>query len=266
MVTRVSAARRRLLRTAALAAALQSAATALALAGCGAKVKPPIFEEDDPRAARAAAVAPDDSADEDAADGADTGAGARLDAPAAPARSGPSAAPATPPADPTAATAEVTRRSRQRPLAPPGAHPRTGAIDRLALLRVLDAGPGGLLRAVEVSPFFEGSRFLGWRLDQIVDASSPLAGVDLAAGDVILAVNRRPVARPEHVMAIWQELRGADELVCQVWRGAAAFELRFAITPKATPAQTAPPPPPARPPAATQAQVAPPAAAPPPRR
>lgn len=243
MVTLVSAARWRLLRGVVVAAALSS----LTMAGCGAKVKPPIFEEDDPRAARAAAIDPDgeDGAGErDEPDGAASAKAAET--PPAPANA--------PLADSAAATVEVTRLSRQRPLAPPGVHPRTGAIDRPALLRILDAGPGGLLRGVEVSPFFDGTRFLGWRVDQIVDATSPLAAVDLAVGDVVLAVNRRPVARPEHVMAIWQELRGADELICQVWRGAGAFELRFAITPKATPAQAAPPPP-ARPPAASpQAQ------------
>lgn len=250
MVSLVSAARWRLF-PGAVCARVRALFHVLALAflsailgaGCGAKVKPPIFEEDDPRAGRTEATEPDapvlptvaETAEPDAGPGRTDDAGA--------------AAPAEPP----------PALVRPRPIAPPGAHPRAGSIDRLALLRVLDAGPGGLLRTVEVSPFFEGSRFLGWRLDQIVDAASPLAAVDLAAGDIILAVNRRPIARPEHVMAIWQELRAADELVCQVWRGAAAFELRFAITPRATPQQAAPPPPPLRPAAAQ-------AAAPPPRR
>lgn len=206
------------------------------VAGCGAKVKPPVFEEDDPRAAREAALEDGD--------------------PAAPA-----AAASGAPGDPGAATAEAVALP-PRPLAPPGSQPRTGIIERGALLGVLDQGPGGFLRAVEISPFFEGSRFLGWRLDQIVDRASPLYGVDLALGDIVLAVNRRPLARPEHLMALWQELRGADELIAQVWRGAGAFELRFAITPKAA-AQPAPaaPPLPQRPPVAPAATPAPTASA-----
>jgi len=230
MILQASAARRT-----ATAVAVAAALFGLVLgagAGCGAAVKPPVFEEDDPRAARAGAL------DEDSAE----------PAPA------PIAAPGTPaaPGDPAAPIALPPR-----PLAPPGTHPRSGSIDRPALVRVLDAGPGGLLRTVEVSPFFEGSRFLGWRLDQIVDASSPLTGVDLVIGDVILAVNRKPIARPEHVMAIWQELRAADELVCQVWRGSGAFELRFAITPKAPPGKTAPAAPPAARPPVTKTATAP---------
>ncbi len=211
----------------------------LMLAGCSPAVTPAAFEEDDPRAARAAAAqeqrrggeAAEASESGDASQPAPTG--------AASAKPPASASPST--AAPSATSAPVVVAVPPRPLAPPGTGVRSGSIDRLALLRVLDAGPGGLLRTVEVSPFFEGSRFRGWRLDQIVDATSPLAGLDLASGDIILAVNRRPVARPEHVMAIWQELRGADELVCQVWRGARAFELRFAITPRATSAQAAAP-------------------------
>lgn len=197
-------------------------------AGCGAKVQPPLFEQDDPRAAREAALAEEGKANEP----------------------GPAAA-----ADPaTGEPAPVVLPPR--PLAPAGTQPRTGTIDRAALVGVLDQGPGGFLRAVEISPFFEGSRFLGWRLDQIVDRASPLYGVDLALGDVVLAINRRPLARPEHVMAVWQELRGADELVAQVWRGAGAFELRFAITPKAaaqppSPTAPVPPRPPVTPPSPT---------------
>jgi hypothetical protein len=132
-------------------------------------------------------------------------------------------------------TGPVVPATPPRPPAPPGHGLRTGTIDRTALLRTLDAGPGNLLRAIEVSPFFEGARFRGWRLDQIVDGSSPVAIADLRAGDVVIAINQRPIARPEHVMALWKELRAADELVCQVWRDQTAFELHFAITPPALP-------------------------------
>lgn len=199
---------------------------------------PPAFEEDDPRAL-----------DEAHAREGQAGAGQERDeAPAddAPAR--------------TAGGAEArVATAPTRALAPPGRGARTGEIRREALLTVLDAGPGSLLRGVEVSPYFEGSRFLGWRLDQIVDERSPVGGVDLAIGDIILAVNERPLARPEHVMAIWTALRSANLLTCQVWRGDAAFSLRFSITPAVTAAAPAaapdvtPAPAPPRPPASAPA-------------
>jgi hypothetical protein len=187
--------------------------------GCGAKVAPPVFEEDDPRAlaasgATAEATTPDATA------------GAARDEAVEPDSTGERAA-ARGAASPGVAPAALA----PRPPVPAGPARRSGAIERAALLRVLDAGPGNLLRGVEVSPWFEGQRFIGWRLEQIVDPGSPVLGVDLAVGDIVVAVNRRPLARPEHVMAIWQELRRADELVCLVWRGGGAFTLRFAIAP-----------------------------------
>jgi hypothetical protein len=180
--------------------------------GCGAAVAPAtIFEEDDPRAGAAPEIA-------------------------APAFEAPVARPSVDDAAAANSRAPIERlieRPIERPIAPPGIGRRTGIIERATLLHVLDAGPGSLLRTIEVSPWFEGSRFLGWRLDQIVDAASPVADVDLVVGDIIVAINQRPIARPEHVMAIWKELRDADELVCQVWRGQAALDLRFSITPRA---------------------------------
>lgn len=118
----------------------------------------------------------------------------------------------------------------------------SGTIDRAALLRVLDAGPGALLRTLEVAPAFENERFVGWRIEQIVDPSSPVLGARLAPGDVVRSINERSLARPEHVLAVWQALRTADELRCEVWRDRTRLALRFAITPAASaaPAPAAP--------------------------
>lgn len=122
----------------------------------------------------------------------------------------------------------------------------SGTIERAALLRVLDAGPGALLRTLEVTPAFEGERFFGWRIEQIVDPSSPVHGARLAPGDVVRSINERSLARPEHVLAVWQLLRTADELRCEVWRDRTRLALRFAITPAPS---SAPPPAAGEPPA-----------------
>lgn len=118
----------------------------------------------------------------------------------------------------------------------------SGTIERTALLRVLDAGPGALLRTLEVAPAFEGERFFGWRIEQIVDPNSPVLGARLAPGDVVRSINERSLARPEHVLAVWQSLRTADELRCEVWRARTRLALRFAITPAAGAAPPAPAP------------------------
>lgn len=120
----------------------------------------------------------------------------------------------------------------QRAVAPPGKGLRTGTIARARLIAVLDAGPGTFLRQVEVTPRLSGDRFVGWQLVQLLDRSGPLHDVDLAPGDVLLAVNGKPVSRPEQLQVLWDSLRTANEVTAQLWRGDRKLELRFAVEPR----------------------------------
>lgn len=142
------------------------------------------------------------------------------------------------PAQPVAAApvAEVAR-----PEAPVGKGERTGTIARARLLAVLDGGPGAFLRQVDVAPHMDGNRFVGWQLVQLVDRTGPLVDVDVAPGDVLLAVNGKPLSRPDQLQTVWDSLRTANAITAQLWRGNAKFELQFAIDPPvSTPAPTAP--------------------------
>ncbi|MCX5748409.1 MAG: PDZ domain-containing protein [Proteobacteria bacterium] len=127
---------------------------------------------------------------------------------------------------PVAAT-EITR-----PEAPAGTGERTGVIDRARLVAILDQGPGVFLRQVEVAPSLRGDRFVGWQLVQFVDRASPLGAVDLAPGDVLLAINGQPISRPDQLQHVWDSLRTSNAVVAQLWRGEAKFELEFQIEPK----------------------------------
>jgi len=121
----------------------------------------------------------------------------------------------------------------ERPEAPPGKGLRTGTIARDHLIAVLDAGPGSFLRQFEVVPKKDASdRFVGWELVQLLDHQSPLVDVDLVAGDVLLAVNGKPISRPDQLQAVWDSLRTANEITAQLWRGDARLTLAFAIEPK----------------------------------
>ncbi len=120
---------------------------------------------------------------------------------------------------------------RPAPAAPPGKGLRTGTIARARLVAVLDAGPGTFLRQLEVAPRMAGDRFVGWQLIQLLDRSGPLHDVDLAPGDVLLAVNGKPVARPEQLQALWDSLRTANEVTAQLRRGDQPLELRFTVQP-----------------------------------
>jgi S1-C subfamily serine protease len=116
-------------------------------------------------------------------------------------------------------------------VAPPGKGLRTGTIARAQLVAVLDAGPGTFLRQLEVAPRMSGDRFVGWQLVQLIDRTGPLHDVDLVPGDVLLAINGKPLSRPEQLQTVWDSLRTANEVTAQMWRGEMKLELRFTIEP-----------------------------------
>jgi len=120
----------------------------------------------------------------------------------------------------------------ERPTAPAGPGLRSGTIARDRLLAVLDAGPPSFLRQLEVAPKMSGERFVGWELVQLVDRASPLAGVDVAPGDVLLSVNGQPISRPDQLQLLWDSLRTANALTAQLWRGTDKLTLEFAIEPR----------------------------------
>jgi S1-C subfamily serine protease len=118
-----------------------------------------------------------------------------------------------------------------RAVAPPGKGLRTGTIARASLVAVLDAGPATFLRQLEVAPRLSGDQFVGWQLVQLVDHAGPLHDVDLVPGDVLLAINGKPLSRPEQLQTVWDSLRTANEVTAQLWRGEAKLELHFVIDP-----------------------------------
>jgi hypothetical protein len=131
-----------------------------------------------------------------------------------------------------AAGSAVETPAVARPIAPPGKGLRTGTISRARLLAVLDAGAGSFLRQLELAPRLTGQRFVGWELVQLIDHTSPLVDVDILPGDVLLAINGKPISRPDQLQTVWDSLRTANEVTAQVWRGEAQLTLAFAIEPK----------------------------------
>jgi PDZ domain len=140
----------------------------------------------------------------------------------------------------TAAPAEATApradprtepRAGSRVVAPPGKGLRTGTIARARLVAVLDAGPGTFLRQLEVAPRLLGDRFVGWQLVQLLDRQGPLHDVDLLPGDVLLAINGKPLSRPDELQTMWDSLRTANEVTVQMSRGDQKLELHFTIQP-----------------------------------
>ena len=127
--------------------------------------------------------------------------------------------------------AEPPTAIEHRPEAPAGKGERTGTIARAKLLAVLDSGPGNFLRQMEIAPRMDGERFVGWQLVQLVDRTGPLGVVDVVPGDVLLAVNGKPLSRPDQLQTVWDSLRTANTITAQLWRGNAKFELAYTIDP-----------------------------------
>jgi hypothetical protein len=117
------------------------------------------------------------------------------------------------------------------PVAEAGPGAREGTIERAALDKVLDAGPGATLRHFEVAAVHDGNRFLGWRLVAVDPKHRGFDGVDLVPGDILVALNGRSVSRPDELQAVWDGLRTADAIVADLRRGEARFSLRWVITP-----------------------------------
>jgi len=117
------------------------------------------------------------------------------------------------------------------PVAPPAPGVREGTIARAALNATLDAGPGALLRHLEVAAVLDGNRFVGWRLIALDPDDHSFDGVDLVPGDVLVAINGRSIAKPDELQAVWDLLRTAPAIVADLRRGDGKLQLHWTVAP-----------------------------------
>jgi S1-C subfamily serine protease len=116
--------------------------------------------------------------------------------------------------------------------APRGAKPaaRPSRLRRSDMMPVLSAGLQRFLPLVEIKPSFANGRFYGWRIAALHWEGTPLAGVDdVQPGDVVTAVNGRPIERPEQMFACWQSLTMASELRISYDRGQEKRQILYPI-------------------------------------
>jgi hypothetical protein len=123
-------------------------------------------------------------------------------------------------------------RWEELPEAPPPEGPllREGTIARASLIPVLDQGPGPILSHMEVSAELDGDRFLGWRLVAFDPKHRDFDGIDLAPGDVLVALNGVVLSKPNELQAVWDDLRTADAIVADMRRAGTRFQLKWTIT------------------------------------
>ena len=127
--------------------------------------------------------------------------------------------------EPTMAIAapDPCRRAR------PPVRRRTIPVTRADLIRVLDAGPGPLLRGLELKPHFVERRFAGWEIVRFMPCEVRFDGLDLRPGDVVGRVNEQSIVRPEHLADLWPKLRTARIITVEVTGARGDFVLRFEV-------------------------------------
>jgi type II secretory pathway component PulC len=85
------------------------------------------------------------------------------------------------------------------------------------------------LGRLEVQPLANGNKFHGWRIVRLREGDPMWQGSDLKPGDVVTAVNERPIERPEQAFAVFQNLAVAKDLRVTYERGGKRRELVYPI-------------------------------------
>ena len=106
---------------------------------------------------------------------------------------------------------------------------RPGRLSRGEVMATLSRGLGDLLTRIEIEPLLAGGKFRGWRVVKLRQGDPMWTGVDLAPGDVVTAVNGRPIERPEQALAAFQSLAVASELRVTYERNGARREIAYPI-------------------------------------
>jgi type II secretory pathway component PulC len=81
-------------------------------------------------------------------------------------------------------------------------------------------GPQALIAGIRVLPVFkeeDRKRFLGFKIDQILDDSILKGGI-IKEGDVILNLNGEPIGRPEHFMKAWDTAKKSKKITLEIQR------------------------------------------------
>jgi hypothetical protein len=102
------------------------------------------------------------------------------------------------------------------------------SLERADVQSVVDAGLGRFLQTVSVEASVDAGRFQGFRIVEVRPADA-WRGVDLKIGDVVTAINGKPIERPEQAHEVFTSLKHADRLVVSYVRAGSARELALPI-------------------------------------
>lgn len=111
-----------------------------------------------------------------------------------------------------------------------------GSVSRTALVATVDAGLGRFLQRVDVEASLDAGRFRGFRIVAL-HPSGYWAGVDLQPGDVVTAVNGKPIKTEMQAYDAFQSLKRADAIRVSILRGGKARTLVIPIVGAPAPAK-----------------------------
>ena len=131
--------------------------------------------------------------------------------------------------------AEPLSTGAEAPVERPAEQP-AGPLTRSLLRRTVSEGIGAFLAGVDLSPWLDRGRFVGFRIDRAQSLRRwNASGVDLRAGDVVTRVNGSPIERPEQAQAAFQAIADVSEIVVDVLRAGAPLTVRIAVVADASP-------------------------------
>lgn len=120
---------------------------------------------------------------------------------------------------PAAAAASPVLESVETPLT---------QLERVDVVRVVDAGLGSFLGELELAASVSGEKFEGFRIVRF-KSPSKWRGVGLLPGDVVQSINDQPIERPEQAHAVFASLRSAPALEVSYLRGGRPMRLSLPI-------------------------------------
>ncbi len=128
----------------------------------------------------------------------------------------------------------VASPSASAPVATPRVVSRSDRLSRRDVVSLLSRGLGDFLTRVELQPSLTDGKFHGWGIVRFRDGDPLWSGIELAPGDVVTAVNGRPIERPEQALTAFQSLAVARELRVTYERDGARKEIVYPIDDEAT--------------------------------
>lgn len=106
-----------------------------------------------------------------------------------------------------------------------------GELPRAEVAAIVERGPQPFIASLRVAPHLEGRRFVGFRIEGFAPDSPLINSRAIQPGDVVLAVNREPLERPEQFMRAWELVARKDTLEVDLLRAGQRLRYRWTLVP-----------------------------------